>query len=1099
MRTITRRRAHVSWSGVVASSAACAACACVLYAMGCSEGPARGSAGGRASARSAQGDASAASPSSAAEERDAKASTDSPPRPRPARAATETPPRAGFVPEHYGPLPNRTIDETKITYFVSLDGDDRNTGRGRASAFRTMQKAADVAEPGDNILVTKGVYKKGFHYYGEGRPDAWVSFVAEPGVEIRGSDVRKDFTREPGEAPVYSIPRPDLLGYWQRPDRNLQQRVEQVFVNGRLLRMVPEHAMLKPKDTFFVDDGKKKLYVCLSGGRDPNRETTEVSMRNWAINIGGPPNFNIIMQDKYRDAQLKHKTSYVRVDGFRIRHLADFSRNGAIQVRALVHHVVIENCDVQWVNYCGISVNAISDIVVRHNIASNNGAQGMGGGGTSDVLFAYNIMDNNNYKGISPWSEGGALKTGFWGDRIVIRGNIARNNHNHGLWIDYGGQECVFENNLVYNAIAGAILDEVTPCPPREGPDRPIEKILALEQKGSILRNNVLIGTRTPGGGGINVSNSTDTRVYNNVIYANAGGAINFGGSVKRGHTNGLHNNEAWANICYDNFFHGTVIKDADDPKKRFFNNVMHDNVFIKARADKPFKISGLESTVEEFESFNGGRKNVYPQSHVFVKPERWDFRLTDLGTAKEAGFDPTALQLDWSKWFMKVEKKASKRAARDYTPVDLSAHLNRALVDEVEGDGKGGWSDQGGNDLSKFPTGEQIIDGVKYRIGTREKGAVLFDTPVVKGRFPASITVDVNAKYDEVYFLYTQAWAKTGEAARFVVTYADGTKASVPVENGKQIYDWWTDPTWQQHAAINDNNVYAAWQGPNRKVGRVTVYHMKWVNAEPQKKIRSIEVTNRFCTAKSAFFLLAISGANAKRGGDSPRVFHLPLDGDVAGMDSSGGEIEAGGFNVAAFDGGTFADGKFAKALRIKKTLTYDPPPDWPLSGQGTISFWLNADAWRTPERIKDIKNAGYRSRMWPFEGRGSPKRYSGWHICFDIDDKTFDKLTMSVGTCGMGQKHDVTDLVKPGTWFNALVTWRPHPQKAGKTEQRVYFDGKVLGTKTHNGRVDLIGDKLYIGRPKNGGQPWVGLMDELTVWNRHFSDADVRRHVTK
>jgi hypothetical protein len=45
----------------------------------------------------------------------------------------------------------------------------------------------------------------------------------------------------------------------------------------------------------------------------------------------------------------------------------------------------------------------------------------------------------------------------------------------------------------------------------------------------------------------------------------------------------------------------------------------------------------------------------------------------------------------------------------------------------------------------------------------------------------------------------------------------------------------------------------------------------------------------------------------------------------------------------------------------------------------------------------------------------------------------------------------------------------------------------------------VDLIGDKLYIGRPKNGGQPWVGLMDELTVWNRFFDAAAVRKHVSR
>lgn len=367
---------------------------------------------------------------------------------------------------HYGPDPNRQIDESRVTYYVSPDGSDDNDGKSRRAAFSSMQKAADIVQPGETVLVTKGIYKHGFHIHKEGREGAWITFVAEPGVEIRGSDVRKDWQREPGDS-IYSIPRPELLGYWQRPDRPLYNRLEQVFINGTLLRHVTDYAMLKPKGAFYVDDAEKKLYVCLRDGKNPNEELTEVSMRTWAIAVGGPPNMNFWREERIG---LENKAAYIIIDGFQIRHIADFTRMSAIQVRGICHHIVIQNCDVQWGNYSGISASSLTiwssdegkwidhqshHVTIRNNRVSNCGAQAMGGGGTSYCVFEYNIMDNNNYKGVSVWSEGGAIKTGFCGKHIIIRGNVARNNHNHGLWIDYGSTDCIIENNFVYNSIAG--------------------------------------------------------------------------------------------------------------------------------------------------------------------------------------------------------------------------------------------------------------------------------------------------------------------------------------------------------------------------------------------------------------------------------------------------------------------------------------------------------------------------------------------------------------------------------------------------------------------------------------------------------------------
>jgi hypothetical protein len=346
------------------------------------------------------------------------------------------------------------------------------------------------------------------------------------------------------------------------------------------------------------------------------------------------------------------------------------------------------------------------------------------------MLMEYNILDNNNYKGISPWSEGGAIKTGFGGTRIVLRHNVARNNDNHGLWFDYGAPESIIENNFVLNAMAGGILNEVTPRPPQgKGPDDHIElnseQVRQLHRdglKGTIIRNNVVVGTRPPGGSGITVSNSVMTELYNNIVYGNSGAGISFGGSANRAGTLGLFGNTARSNIFDSNFTHATAFADSDDPKGRFFSNQFRSNLFGQTKSTSPFRISGREAGAPEWKTFNGGAENVFTDKPLFKNPERFDFTLADPALARQIGFDPTAMRLDWSAFYIPPQAKSQRRESRSYVPIEMSRFFNRALVDEVANDGKGGWTDQGGNDMSGLPTGSQVLDGVPYQLGTKQR-----------------------------------------------------------------------------------------------------------------------------------------------------------------------------------------------------------------------------------------------------------------------------------------------------------------------------------------------------------------------------------------
>ena len=94
-------------------------------------------------------------------------------------------------------------------YYVSPNGNDSSNGGNAATAFKTLQKAESVVQPGDVVLIGNGIYEGDPKARGEGsallainvsgRPDAWITWKAQPGqkpelrprqwsgIEIHGS------------------------------------------------------------------------------------------------------------------------------------------------------------------------------------------------------------------------------------------------------------------------------------------------------------------------------------------------------------------------------------------------------------------------------------------------------------------------------------------------------------------------------------------------------------------------------------------------------------------------------------------------------------------------------------------------------------------------------------------------------------------------------------------------------------------------------------------------------------------------------------------------------------------------------------------------
>jgi len=86
-------------------------------------------------------------------------------------------------------------------FHVATDGNDANPGT-KAEPFRTIQRAADLARPGDIVTVHEGVYRERVNPPRGGESEAKrIVYRAAPGerVEIRGSEVIRGWVRERGD------------------------------------------------------------------------------------------------------------------------------------------------------------------------------------------------------------------------------------------------------------------------------------------------------------------------------------------------------------------------------------------------------------------------------------------------------------------------------------------------------------------------------------------------------------------------------------------------------------------------------------------------------------------------------------------------------------------------------------------------------------------------------------------------------------------------------------------------------------------------------------------------------------------------------------
>ena len=107
-------------------------------------------------------------------------------------------------------------------YYVAPSGSDANAGT-KAAPFQTIQKAADVMQPGDRCLIRAGTYRETVTPANSGKADAPITFEAlkSERVVISGADILPGPWKQ-YKGSIYTASMPWTLG----PGRDM------VFVDG---------------------------------------------------------------------------------------------------------------------------------------------------------------------------------------------------------------------------------------------------------------------------------------------------------------------------------------------------------------------------------------------------------------------------------------------------------------------------------------------------------------------------------------------------------------------------------------------------------------------------------------------------------------------------------------------------------------------------------------------------------------------------------------------------------------------------------------------------------------------------------------------------
>lgn len=375
------------------------------------------------------------------------------------------------------------------TYYVDQShsqASDRNPGT-TDRPFRTINRAAELLQPGERVVVAEGVYREWVHPARGGTdPEHMISYEAEAGasVVIKGSEILKvkwlksipwikDDRVERRQATVKEVWMAHLPGelfagynpfaianyrqvnqmiHWDVPqvfsyprsDIYLQVR-GLIFQDDRRLKQVSRYKELFTNEgAFWVEPHGLTIHISPHSGIDPNAAQWEITTRE---QLFAPQNYYL---------------GYIRVKGFIMEHAGNgfpFPQRGAISTMH-GHHWLIEDNTLRWVNGVGIDIGdqgeplskrpeILGYHILRGNTLNDIGITGITGPKPYGSLIEENVFRRNAWHDVEYLAECAAIKTHTNLNFLVRRNLIFDTLHGTGIWIDWVNSNSRICQNVV--------------------------------------------------------------------------------------------------------------------------------------------------------------------------------------------------------------------------------------------------------------------------------------------------------------------------------------------------------------------------------------------------------------------------------------------------------------------------------------------------------------------------------------------------------------------------------------------------------------------------------------------------------------------------
>jgi len=273
------------------------------------------------------------------------------------------------------------------TWYASPTGNDANSGADSGNAFRTIQRAANLSQPGDLILILPGLYRESVNVPRSGTANQPIVFRGSgAGVVVDGADEGIDsgasWTLENG---VYSR----ITGF---------QTGHVATEKGRLYKysaLAELQAMAAGFPGGFYFDGTK-LYVKFSDGSSPQSHKMHVA--------------------RYEDGFYLNSLSHIRIENVEIRHFGSGSYGKGVYLR-YCSNVTVRLCRIHDVESAGIWIK----------------------GGSQNLAEENEIWDTSIFGW--PWDlakGSSAENNGIVLTNEIGRGNVVRRNTIHGTFNGIG-------------------------------------------------------------------------------------------------------------------------------------------------------------------------------------------------------------------------------------------------------------------------------------------------------------------------------------------------------------------------------------------------------------------------------------------------------------------------------------------------------------------------------------------------------------------------------------------------------------------------------------------------------------------------------------